>query len=297
MGEPPAGRHAEPAAATALASRCGEDGQAVLPFDGPAGEAPVPYALTARARRLVAPDSLPELAVVPEVAQPPAQTVLPALRPGPLDDPLDPSDTRPARARASARAGRDPAQIAASLGVDHQLVAAWCRDVGPLRRPGRRRSGRGGDGWRAAGPPAADTVAPDPARVAARATLQRRAEAGDPTVAALALVVGLADVTAHAVSVTTADRDLAALATRTLREQTGVQRRRLRVVLQAGAGVARDVAVHRWAAALDLPVEAVTAAPWPAAPRDDAVRVTVRAADPAVAATVAGWRDALLGLR
>ncbi|HEX2027849.1 MAG TPA: hypothetical protein VHF25_07590 [Nitriliruptorales bacterium] len=268
----------------------------MLPFDGPAGEAPVPYALTARARRLVAPDSLPDLAVVPPASRPATQPT-PARPPGPLDDPTDRSDTRPARARASARAGRDPAQIAASLGVDRQLVAAWCGDVRPPRRTGRRRSGQGRDGRVAAVQPAAVTRPPDAARTAARTALQRRSEAGDPTVAALALVVGLADLTAHAVALTTDDAELAALATRTLLEQTGVPRRRLRVVLQAGAGVARDLAAHRWAARLDLRVEAVTAAPWPAAPHRDATRVSVRAADPVVAATVAGWRDALLTLR
>ncbi|MFP4312286.1 MAG: hypothetical protein ACLFS9_09965, partial [Nitriliruptoraceae bacterium] len=91
----------------------------------PAGadhDQPIGFALTARARRVVAPDSLPELSVVPAVAEPVEE---------------DPDDTRPARARALRRAGVPVARIAAQLDIDPLLVTAWTGAV-------RVRSGSSG---------------------------------------------------------------------------------------------------------------------------------------------------------
>jgi hypothetical protein len=93
--------------------------QPSLPFDGVA-DAPIPYSLTARARRTVAPDDLPALRVI---SDPPAPTTpADAGAAQQLDD--ERSDTRPARARALARAGTPLPAIAQQLDVDELLVEA-----------------------------------------------------------------------------------------------------------------------------------------------------------------------------
>ncbi|MDX1619915.1 MAG: hypothetical protein R3320_02920, partial [Nitriliruptorales bacterium] len=111
--------------------------QAVLPLDL---DAPIPFELTARARRAVAPASLPALEVVDEVSA----------RPLPDDLQDDPADTRPARARALRRAGMSVAGIASELGVESPAVTAWIDDLEPVASARRRL--RAVDGGRVAAP-------------------------------------------------------------------------------------------------------------------------------------------------
>ena len=89
-------------------------------------DAPIAYALTAAGQRAVDPEQLPALRVAP-----PAWSA--------DDDADDPSDTRPARARALRRAGLPWSAIAAQLGVDELVARAWTEDVPAV---GRRRSSR-----------------------------------------------------------------------------------------------------------------------------------------------------------
>jgi hypothetical protein len=261
--------------------------QPALPFPEDAGDEPIPYALTARARRQVAPTTLPDLAVVP-VGEP-------AGGPAGAGD-VDPFDTRPARARALRRSGRGVEEIAAALRVDADLVTRWCRGV----RPAPPRRGRPGSGRQeplahpAGAVRARDGSGPWPPRAAVEAAVGALAAGDAPAVLGAGLVVGLAQLTAHAVTLITSDPPLVAAALAWLRDHAGVEPGRVRVRLQTGRGVARDLAAHAWARALDLPPEQVTHAPWPAAPGPEAVRATVRVAAPDAAAVVGGWREALL---
>jgi hypothetical protein len=314
---------------------------APLPFDDEADE-PVGMSLTARARRVIAPDELPSLRVVADPADVPGPvrdsapppTASPASSgsgaPTRVDD--DPSDTRPSRARALRRAGRTPARIAEHLGVDELLVRAWVADVAP-RHSRRRSSGTRDQEVGAA--PNRDSCAPggrvrsahpslgayrDDARDEARADAHpagsdgvdhhrtafelaraaardeaRRERLADPAFAGgIGLLAGVAELDAHAVTITTQDSEVAAAALRWLRQQLTVTANRERVVLRIGPRVAGDLAAHRWAKRLEVPREGIAVATWRQAPSDDAEQVLLRIADPTVAATVAGWRDALL---
>lgn len=282
-----------------------------LPFDDEADH-PVGMTLTARAKRVVASDDLPALRIV---ADPP----------GPGID--DPSDTRPSRARAMRRAGRTPARIAEQLGVDELLVRAWVEDVAPRRsRRAARATALDDD---AGSSDRTSTMTPDDraalanaqamhpsqarrrqtarregddhhrtayelARAAARDEARRRHLADPVFAGGIGLVAGVAEIDTHAVTIATPDAGIAAAALRWLRSQLEVDRNRVRVVLRIGPRVAGDLAAHRWSRELDVPRESVAIASWRQAPGDDAEQVLLRIADPTVAATVAGWRDALL---
>ncbi len=303
--------------------------EAPLPFDDEA-DRPVDLALTARARRAVAPADTPALRLV--TGTPETGTSLPrpasserdaaafdaptagSGSPGVRTD-EDPSDTRPSRARALRRAGRTPSRIAQQLGVDELLVRAWVADVAPRRD--RRRSG-GATGEDRTMAHAAATAAPhvsvqpgqpegsraevvDDHRTAfelARATAReeaRRERLRDPDFAGgIGLLAGIAEVDPHAVTITSVDADVSVTALRWIRRQLAIAPERVRVVLRIGPRVAGDLAAHRWAKVLEVPRERVAVASWRHAPTDDAEQVLLRIADPTAAATIAGWRDALL---
>lgn len=236
----------------------------------------------------------------------------------------DPSDTRPSRARALRRAGRPASKIAEQLGVDELLVRAWVADVAP--RHARRGSARDRD---SAGAPA--VAAPAVAgghRARGRSTSAARAEPGmvpaevdgadehrtafelaraaarddarrerlaDPAFAGgIGLLAGVAELDPYAVTVTTVEPEVSVAALRWIREQLPIAPERVRVVLRIGPRVAGDLAAHRWAKLLELPRERVAVTSWRHAPTDDAEQVLLRIADPTAAASIAGWRDALL---
>lgn len=278
---PPAAAPPEPQPDTPEAAPA----QAVLPLDDL--ETPVPYQLTARARRLVAPESLPELTVVN------------------IEDPHDP---RPARARALRRGGASPAAIARELGVDVVLVRGWIGDIGHARprrrlaavpvRPATHPTAHGTAGP-VAGPAEDDD---DRAQRHAELTAARAAAANevgarlrDPGfVRGLALCAATADIDEHTLVVTTRDVDVAATVTRWLVRDAGLDHRDLRVVLRVGDFAGSDLVARRWADALGVDASAVGRTQWRSAPSPDAVEALVRAADPFVGARVAGWRDVLL---
>jgi hypothetical protein len=248
-----------------------------LPFDDES-DRPIGYSLTARARRTVAPEALPPLSVV----HPVATGADAATDTGRLEGA---TDTRPARARALRRAGTSVHRIATQLGVDDLTVRAWTGDptgeapATPVE-PGE--------------PVDHDDTARGLARAAAAEDGRRRLR-DDPTFAAgLGLLVALAEVDRHAVTLATAHPEVLGRTLAWLRDHAELDLDRLRVVLRLASAASADRQRHGWATCLDVPVERVVHTRWHAPPSPDAAEALVRIHDAALAATVAGWRDALL---
>jgi hypothetical protein len=259
--------------------------QPALPFDVDPDDA-VPYRLTAKAVRVVAPGTLPGLRVIQDAPAP--------AMPVDLDDPRDP---RSARARALRRAGTPFDRIAHELGVDEIVVRGWIGDVA---------AGRSGPALRAlqSGIDVAADGTSDPAAQLRRRFVQVRADAAvsapDRLVSAdftrgLALTVAAAEIDTYAVLVRARDRALAHTVVAWLLRHAGARRGDLRVVLRLGDVHGADLTVHRWAEALALPVERLSRTRWHDAGTKDAVEALIRVADVDVAGRVAGWRDVLLG--
>jgi hypothetical protein len=285
--------------------------QEVLPFEDvdEAADEPIAFSLTARARRTVAPEALPSLRVIGRstVASPVTGEPSPPVDDDPsppVDD--DPADTRPARARALRRAGTEVPAIAGQLGVDDLLVRAWVDGVsGPA---GGRRSGvRSISHPRPFVPPAvplhpggddvatgAVRTAGDLARSEARAEARRRLAGDHQLATGLGLLAGTVEVDATTVTVATDDPRVAGAIRRWLVATVAVDPDAIRVLVRLGPRAAGDLARHRWARALEVPVDRVRTTRWAAAPGPDAVDGLLRIVDAGAAAVVAGWRDALL---
>jgi len=260
---------------------------------------PIGFALTARARRAVAPGSLPALRVVADRAAPATEGG------GSIEEP---DDTRPARARALRRAGVPVSAIASQLGTDPLVVTAWVGEVAPSRRRGGRAEppAPAATAVAAASP---DTVAPRAspapgadqeetaaqlARAAAAAQARARLQ-GDPRFAvAVGLLAATATVDRHAITITTSDVRQAARALDAVREEAPESSGLLRIILRLGPSVAADLARHRVAAELGIAAEQVSWTRWRSAPLPDAVQLLARIGDPSLAASVAGWIDAVL---
>lgn len=270
--------------------------QGLLPLDLDPDE-PVPYRLTPQARRLVAPETVPDLAVVEATDDVPSD----------LDDPHDP---RSARARALRRGGMSVLQISRRLGVDELVVRTWTGDLDPRgrRRPRLHAVSDGPDTAASRGTVPTDesgTASADDRLVRHRAAFARaRREASDAVgplltnpdfLRGLALTVAAAEVDEHAVLVSLRDRAVARTVRAWLVDHAGANRGDLRVVVRMGDTAGADLELHRWAEALDLPSERVSRTRWRSAPTPHAVEVLLRVADPGVAARVTGWRDGLLG--
>lgn len=241
---------------------------------------PIAYELTARARRVVAPETLPDLSVVPR----PTGSSQPD---GGADEP-DPFDTRPVRARALRRSGRTLEDVADILGVELALARRWCGEVRPPRR--RRRPGTV-----VLSAVLSDDAALGSAADAAYARFLEAYGSGDAVwTARAALVVGTSvTTTGYAAVLDLRDVDVAAAALAFLRDETPLDTSRVRVTLRVGAEVPVDVASHGWATALDLPHARVTGHRSDG-PRED-VEASVRISVPEVAAAIEGWRRALVG--
>ena len=285
------------------APRAGTDGgaaQVALPFDrlpfDDDSEQPIQYALTARARRRVAPDALPALRVVPPAGEHPRGR-------GPVDrrrgsaevDDADldrPGDTRPSRARALRRGGAHPTAIARQLGVDELIVRAWLGDVMPIGRPRLQdQHPDPGDDQRADDDRRAGL---ELARASASADARTRLLQDAGFAAGVGLLSGLAVIDAYAITITTADIDLAARVVDWLHVHAGVARGDLRVVIRLGPEVAGDLVRHRWASILGVPIDRVVPTRWYHAPAPDAVEALLRVPDADLAVRISGWCDALL---
>lgn len=291
--------------------------QQPLPFDDEADQ-PVAFSLTARARREVAPGDLPPLSVVRDEQHPPLPDGAPEDPPGgeawPVCD--DPSDTRPSRARALRRAGLSADAIARQLQVEPVLVRAW---IGSTSDPSvgrsrdrdaahptasdqglQRSAGTGGgadtDGGVAITDPEAEQreTAFQLARTAAAEQARRDLQRDPAFAAGLGLVASIVDIDRNALTVTTGDEEIARLSLRWLDEHLPLDPARVRLVLRLGPRVAADLVAHRWANRLGIDRQRVAVARWHDAPDGRSVQALLRVADPGAAATVAGWRDALL---
>jgi hypothetical protein len=295
--------------------------QVPLPFDDEA-ERPIAFRLTARARRTVAPDALPTLRVVRPVAPTPGPDVptpvpdvptrgpavptrgpdgtsrdLPAaLVPRRSFDPADddPSDTRPARARALRRSGVDLAAIATQLGVDELLVRAWTGGVVAPRHPARATGGHAPGGPLPAADEGADAASIRATRAAAREDATRRLAAEPGLAAGLGVLAGVAELGPRAVTVTTADPRVAGRVVRWLVDVLDVDPASVRLVLRVGPRAAADLARHRWGRAIGIDPERVRTTRAGAPADEAAVEGVLRVAGADLAATAAGWCDALL---
>lgn len=269
-----------------------------------ADDRPIAFGLTARARRAVAPTDLPALRVVgpPPAApaspapSPVAPEVGPLLTPRPSGATAEPAedeeagDTRPARARALRRAGARPAAIATQLGVDPLLVRAWTDGV------------RGVAHVTAVATPRAGVVDEDAARraafasrrTAARRDARLRLVAAPSWVGGLGVLAACTEVAPDAATLTHTDPRVAATAVRWADEVLGVPPTRWRAVLRLGERAAADLARARWGAALGLPPERLRTTRWAGVAEADAEEVRLRLPDPVLAATLAGWIDAVL---
>jgi hypothetical protein len=270
--------------------------QQALPFDDEADH-PIPFALTARARRTVAPDQLPPLEVVPDRRgdgqRPPA---VDEDDDGHLEDP---TDTRPARARALRRAGVPVARIASQLRVDDLAVRAWTGDTTVGTDDGDRRTDPAAGGTHASDADSSlalddERTAFELARAAAREDALDRLTSDAGFAAGVGLVAALAEVDAHAVTLASPHPEVIGRLLAWLATNADVEVARVRVVLRIGPDVAGDLARHRWAARTGVPVDRISHTRWRGAPAPDATDALVRFHDPALAASVAGWRDALL---
>ena len=269
--------------------------QEPLPFDDEADH-PVAFSLTARARREVAPEGLPPLSVVrDERTSKPTTGGVPEAEPGadawPVRD--DPSDTRPSRARALRRAGLSVEAIARQLRVEPLLVRAW---IGATSDRAVGRAEHRDDAAPAAEDPEAEQR--ETAFQLARATAAEQARRGlrrDPGFAAgIGLIAPIVDIDRNALTVTTGDQEVARMSLRWLDEHLPLDPARVRIVLRIGPRAAADLVAHRWANRLGVDRQRVAVARWQDAPDGQSVQALLRVADPGVAATVAGWRDALL---
>lgn len=266
-----------------------DDRQERLPFDG-AEEEPVPFRLTARARREVAPATLPPLTVIPGRESLGGDEDHPGRDAGPVGAvgeeadapdgaPGDPHDPRPARARALRRSGRSLDDIAEVLAVRPELVDRWCGDVRPTT---------------SSQPTAAGSIHDRRARTDGQATVRGWVGGGSvPELCAAAVVAGSAVVTGSSVTVTPPAPELVPVVMGALGPLID-DASRLRIRVEVAAGVAFDLAAERWAARLAVDRRQVNVAPWAAAPSPEAVRVTVRVTGPGAAGTVLGWRDGLV---
>ena len=289
-------------AATGTADTGADPGGTPSGAPDPVHDRPIGFALTTRARRAVAPASLPPLSVVAD-------------RSGARDDQRgeggaleEPGDTRPARARALRRAGVPVVEIARQLRTDTLTVAAWVGEVAPRGHLGPRAQPTDVDPTTvtqhpdpsSVGPaerPAAteeDLVAHHLARAAAgEAARQRLGE--DPGFAlGVGILASLAEIDQHAITLSGGAPELVARALDVLAGEHPAVRERARVIVRVGRDVAGDLVRHRTATALGLEPVQVTWTRWRGAGRSDAVQLLARIADPELAATVGGWVDAAL---
>jgi lambda repressor-like predicted transcriptional regulator len=235
-----------------------------LPFDDDVEE-PVGFSLTPRARREVAPGQLPPLRLVTR------DPVAPHA--------VDPTDVRPAQARALRRSGMPVTTIAAAIGIDPQLVVAWTEGTAPLRRSGR---GRVAGTARAAGPGAVQ---------ARQSAAPSRTGSSDRTAVGMAVALAELDERLTGVGFTHGRLEVLAAIVAELRLHLALDGQRMRVAMRVAErrGVDRCRAVV--AAALDVPTERIVAGRWVDAPDDEAMEVSVRVTDTAAARLVRGWVD------
>lgn len=245
---PPDGRETAESSAEALR----------LPLEG---DEPIPYALTARARRVVAPADVPDLQVVAGPAQDPD-----------VEDELD--DPRSVQARALRRAGMPVSAIAGRLDVDAFTVRAW---LGGRLAP-------------AAVPTESfDEETHQTPDAAAIETFEDRVGSDAGFSAGMALLGALADVDGAAVMLASDRPAPLAQALAFLRQEFGLADEQVRVVLRLGSLLAGDRAVADWSTAIGLPADRFRHVRSGRVAAPDGIEVLVRVTGSAIADTVAAW--------
>lgn len=240
-----------------------------LPFDDE-GDAPVPFGLTAAARRALDPDGVPALRVVPDRPEDVAPT--------PDVEEVAADDLRPAQARALRRSGMPVVTIAAAMDVDPALVATWTADLQPGRGAVRRPQGD------------------RPARSVPRRSRPSIPSSADPTAAAgLAVALARIDVDGAAMTLRGDQPALVATALSALRTATRIRPERVRVAVALGRGHAADHVRAELAQLMGLPVDRVVVG----RPRDPATDATldirVRVAERRAVQLIDDWAARIAG--
>lgn len=276
-----------------------------VPYDDEADQ-PIAFSLTARARRVVAPDALPALRVIDDDG---------ALEP--------PNDTRPARARALHRAGVSIDDIGRQLDVDDLVVRAWLGSLvatSPTRRARPPRHDHERPGVAAA--PRSGVDLPDPpafrappvARIGPRTRAvdevaatddlwrdaveeARRRLTDDPRFAlGVGMLASLAATDRFSVTLISDRAEAVGAVMGWLYEHAQVDVATPRVILRLGEQAAADLERHRWSDKVGVPIGRISFT------RSGGIRPSstvafVRIHDPILASRVTGWCDALLDPR
>jgi hypothetical protein len=246
-----------------------------LPFDDE-GDAPVSFSLTPRARREVTPEQVPVLRLVANHATPRAAVARDHADPT-LTSAVDPTDVRPAQARALRRSGMPVTTIAAAIGVELELVVRWTQDTVPVR-PRSRRTGpvpvRAEDGSRRVPQPDAG--------------VHRRGPIGRE---AVGMAVALAELDEGLTSVgfTHTRLELLAAVLGEVRRQVPVEAWRIRVAIRVSEERGVDRCRSIVAGALQVSEERIVAGRWPDAPAPDAMEISIQVTDAAAAGLVQSW--------
>jgi len=246
-----------------------------LPFDDEL-DAPVGFSLTPRARRVVTPEQVPALRLVPRDAGHDG---------GPAAAQPDPTDVRPAQARALRRSGMPVPTIAAAIGVDLELVAGWTQDTEPVRRTARA-SGRGRPS-----PTQAAGVATPSGTVHAR-TVQTR-QIGAREARGMAVALAEFDAALSGVGFTHARPEVLGAILSELRRAVPVVDWRVRVAIRVAGQLGVDRCRGAVAAALQVEEERIVAGRWSDAPNPSALEVSLHISDEAAAMAVHEWTAAL----
>lgn len=240
--------------------------------------APVPFQLTARGRRLVDPTT-PDLRVV---------------EPGRVDRELEDLDgPTHARVRALRRAGRSPDDIATQVDL-HPTTLAVFRATNPAVAAsvvGLRPDVPSG----VTSAPRSSPSTVDGARhPAARHDHRRGIDRGElRSATALALVAAVGEVDSTGLGVTTNRIGVAATMVQWLRRDQGIRADAVRVVLRVADVGTADLVAAAWADRLELGRGRVSTVPWRTAPGPRDVQAVVRVMDRELAdrlvAAMADW--------
>jgi hypothetical protein len=239
-------------------------------------DAPVGFTLTSRARREVVPEQLPALRLVHRDDGRADAVVATA---------TDPTDVRPAQARALRRSGMPVPTIAAALGVGLDLVVGWTHDAEPVRRTARRSvQGR---------PAPASSAAP----AGERGIATRRSVSARPVDAreARGMAVALAefDAALTGVGFTHARPEVLGAILAEIRRQVPVVDWRVRVAIRVAEELGVDRCRGAVALALGVDEDRIVAGRWSQAPSRTSIEISLHVADGAAAKVVHDWSDTL----
>jgi hypothetical protein len=239
-------------------------------------DAPVGFSLTPRARREVVPEQMPALRLVPREAARADAAVSAA---------TDPTDVRPAQARALRRSGMPVPTIAAALGVDLGLVVGWTQDTEPVRRTARR-SVQERPAPASASAPAGGRGIATGCSVPARTVDAREARG-------MAVALAEFDTALAGVGFTHTRPEVLGAVLAEIRRQVPVVDWRVRVAIRVAEELGVDRCRGAVALALGVDEERIVAGRWAHAPSRTSIEIALHVADGAAAEVVRDWSDRL----